>query len=130
VLVYWDFHTGSFFAPPPFSGASLVFHHPLCCQCVMMVSCLFFSFVRQFGFGYCSLSQEMISVIHSCPASGSGLLPACYLPSCLFQIVHAKTSSLPLPLSLLHFQCSNPLCCCARLQFAVCYSVFWGMGGG
>jgi hypothetical protein len=56
-----------FFAPPAFSGADSVFHQPLCCQCVVMVFCLLFSFAGQFGFGCCSLSQEMSSVILSLP---------------------------------------------------------------
>jgi hypothetical protein len=100
------------------------------CQCVQMVCCLFFSFAGQFGFGCSSLAQEMSPVICYYPALGSGLSPTHSLPSCLscfsLLVVHAEISSLPLPLSSVHFHHSHPLCCCARLQFSVCYSVFLG----
>jgi hypothetical protein len=78
---------------------------------------LFFSFVGQFGFGYCSLAQEISSVIHYF-AFGSGLLPIYSQPLLPFlylftdSLVGAEISSLPLSLSLVYFQCSIcPLCC-------------------
>jgi hypothetical protein len=52
-------------------------------------------------------------------------LPTLCLSSVCLLIVHAEVSSLALPLSLVHFQCSCPLCCCARLQFTVCYLGFF-----
>jgi hypothetical protein len=37
---------------------------PLCCSCLITVRCLFFIFARQFGFGCCSVAEEISSVIH------------------------------------------------------------------
>jgi hypothetical protein len=101
---------------------------PLCCPCVMMVPCLFFSSVGQLGFGCCSLAQEMSSVIHYLPCFGECLSSAHSQPSCLscVLIVCTEISSWPLPLSLVYFQHSCPLCYCARLQFTVFIQVFWG----
>jgi hypothetical protein len=55
-------------------------------------------------------------------------LPACSPPFflssvCLLRVL-TEISSWPLPISPVHFQCSIPLCCCGRLQFVVCYSLF------
>jgi hypothetical protein len=55
----------------------------------MTVRCLFFSFVGQFGFGCCSLAQEMNSVIYYLPCFGEWLtaqLLSTFLP---FQILYA-----------------------------------------
>jgi hypothetical protein len=101
-----------------------------CCQCVMMVCCLFFNFVGQFDFGCCSLAQKMSSVISYLPLFREWLIthlllawPSCLSSVCLL-IVHAKISSLPLPPSPMHSQLSCPLCYCSRLQFAVSCSIF------
>jgi hypothetical protein len=48
----------------------------------MMVCCLFFSFVGQFGFGCCSLAQEMSFVILYLPCFGEWLI-ACLLSAFL-----------------------------------------------
>jgi hypothetical protein len=103
---------------------------PLYSLCVMMVHCLFFSFVGQFDYGCCSQAQEMISVINYLPCFGEWLITcpistSCFSSVCLL-MVHAEISSLLLPLSPAHFQHSQPLCYCARLQFTVCCSVFFG----
>jgi hypothetical protein len=62
--------------------------------------------------------------------SVSGLSLTCSQPSCLSSvcllILCTEINSLPLPPSLVHFQCACPLCCCARSQFAVSCSVFLG----
>jgi hypothetical protein len=128
-----DFHSGgSFLCPSTFLWVrfSVVSQKPpllsVCCDCSLFV----FSFVGQFGFGYCSLAQEMSSVVCYLPCFWEWLIACRSPPSCLSSvcllIVHAEISSLPLPLSLLHFQCSCPLCCCARLQF----TVYLGFLGG
>jgi hypothetical protein len=93
-----------FFASPPFSGAgSVICQLPPCCQCVMMVHCLFFNFVGQFGFGCCSLAQEMSSVICYLPCFREWLITC---PLLIFQCLFtaAEISSLLLPLSPVHFQ--------------------------
>jgi hypothetical protein len=45
----------------------VVFHPHPPLLCFTTVDGLLFSFARQFGFGCCSLAQEMISVIHYLP---------------------------------------------------------------
>jgi hypothetical protein len=56
-----------FFALPPFSGTGSVFQLPLNCPCFITVYYLLFSFAGQFCFGFCSLAQEMMSVIYYLP---------------------------------------------------------------
>jgi hypothetical protein len=69
VFVYWEFSTGSLFL----CLAPLSLGYVQCANCLFRwlclntVHCLFFSFVVQFGFGWCSLAQETISVIHYPP---------------------------------------------------------------
>jgi hypothetical protein len=68
-------HWGVLSLPHPLSlGQVQCSIGPLCCQYVMMVHCLFFSFAGQFGFGCCSLAQEMISVLCYLPCFGEWLL--------------------------------------------------------
>jgi hypothetical protein len=98
----------------------------------MMVLCLFSMFTGQFSFGFAPWLKRWAQRSATCPALGSGLSPALCLPSCLSSvcllIIHAENSSLPILLCPVHFQHSCPLCCYARLQFTVCYSVFlWGV---
>jgi hypothetical protein len=72
-------------------------------------------------------------VVHYLPCFGEWLLPTHSWPSCLSSIcsliVHAEISSLLLPLFLIRLQHSHPLCCCARLQFAVCCSGWFFLEG-
>jgi hypothetical protein len=57
-----------FFASFPFSGARSGIHQPApCCQCVVMVHCLFFNFAEPFDFRCCLLAQEMSFVVHYLP---------------------------------------------------------------
>jgi hypothetical protein len=62
MLVYWG---ACFFASPPFSGARSDICQPApCCQHVMLVCWLFFTFAALFDFGCCSLAQEMSFADH------------------------------------------------------------------
>jgi hypothetical protein len=82
-----------FLALPPFSGTGSVIHQPCpCCQCVVMVHCLFFNFVEPFDFGCRSLAQEMSFVVCYLPCFRQWLITcllSVYLPFqvCLL-IVH------------------------------------------
>jgi hypothetical protein len=105
---------------------------PLYSLCVMMVHCLFFSFVGQFDYGCCSQAQEMISVINYLPCFGEWLITcpistSCFSSVCLL-MVHAEISSLLLPLSSVHFQQSRPFCCVLHYSL-MCWFIL-GMAGG
>jgi hypothetical protein len=80
-----------------------------------MVHCLFFNFAGQFDFGCYSLAQEITFVICYLPCFREWLITwllSTFLPfQCLFTDSSAEISSFPLPLSLVHFQCSHPFCC-------------------
>jgi hypothetical protein len=129
VLVYWDFQAGGLFlCPVPFSGAELV----LCQQPLLSVCYDVSLFVVQFcgavllwvlftssGDELCEITAVLQGVAYTLSAS--------LLFQCLFTDSSTEISSLPLPFSLVHFQHFCPLCCCARLQFAVCHSFFLGM---
>jgi hypothetical protein len=123
-----------FFALPPFSGAGSVF-----CQAPLLSVCYDGSlFVFQFcgevwlWVLFTGPGNELCDpLIHYLPCFGEWLitLPLLYfLPFQCLLIVHIEISTILLPLSLVHFQCSRSLCCYARLQFSVCYLVFWGWG--
>jgi hypothetical protein len=132
-LFVWISALGAyFFALPPFSGADSVF-----CQCSPPPSVCYDSLLFVFSVLLGSLTLGAAHWLRrwavwsaTCRASGSGLLPTCswpsYLSSICLMIVHTEISSLPLPFSLVHFQCSWALCCCARAEFTLCYSGFFG----
>jgi hypothetical protein len=100
---------------------------PLCCQCYE--SSLLVVLFCEAVWLWVLLTGSGDDLCDLLPALLHGLAP---LPSCLFSfcllIVCTEINSLLLPLSLVYFQHSWFLCCCARLQFTVCYSVFLGRG--
>jgi hypothetical protein len=134
VLVYWDFHVGGLFLCP----ALFLWGRFSVPSAPSAVSVLWW-FTICFSILWVSLTLD---AAHWCRRWAllsatwsdlrSGLLLTCSWPSCLSSvcllIVRAEIISLPLSLSVVHFQRSHPLCCCARLQFAVCYSGFFGGG--
>jgi hypothetical protein len=93
-----------------------------------MVCCLFFHFVEQFDFGYCSLAQEMSFVDHYLPYFRQRLVTCPLLALLpfqhLFTEVHKEISSLPLSPSPVSFQPPAPSAVC---QFSVhCLLFSWG----
>jgi hypothetical protein len=104
------FTSHSAFASLLSSGArSEICRQAPCCQRVMLVCWLFFSFAMSFDFGCCSVAQEWALWAAICPISGSGLSPAYCQPFCLCSLcllkVHMEMSSLhltPSPVQLEH----------------------------
>jgi hypothetical protein len=120
-----------FFALTPFSRAGPVVHQPsllsVCYDSLLFI----FQFCRgSLTLGVAHWLRRWTLWSTTCPALGSGLLPTHSWPSCLsgicLLIVLTDIISWALPLSPVHFQLSCPLCCCNRLQFAVCCSVVLG----
>jgi hypothetical protein len=99
-----------------------------------MFCCLFFNFAELFGFGCCSLSQEMSFVYYYLPCfrqwlitgSLSALLP--FQP--LFTEVQEEISSLPLPPSLVCLQSSCPLCYVLLFSSLFIIQFFFFLQGG
>jgi hypothetical protein len=132
VFVYWDFHSGGFLSLPcPFLwGRFSVLSAPLPppphphCQCVMMVHCFFSILWSSLTLGAHWLRRWALWST-TCPASGSDLLPSlAFLP---FQCSFTDSLHWDYLFALPPFS-GAVLCCYARLQFAVCCSVF--LGGG
>jgi hypothetical protein len=100
---------------------------PFHCLCFITVCCLFFSFVWQFGFGCCSLPQEIISWPITCPVSGSGLSPTWSQTSLPFLCLFTESLVLTLvlcPAPFLQWRISilrTPSSVCVWIQFAVCF---------
>jgi hypothetical protein len=124
------------FALPPFSGTrSMICQPPPCCQCVVMVHCLFCNFsepvwlwVLLTGSGdyFCGpLPTLLQAVTYPPPAVGLSAFPVI----CLL-IVQTEIGSVPPSLSSVLSEFLPPLLC-ARFQFVVYCSIFlsfffWG----
>jgi hypothetical protein len=134
VLVYWNFCAGDLFLCPFLWGRVSVpsVPPPPCYQCVMMVRCLFFNFMGQFDFGCCSLAQKMSFVICFLPRFREWLIThllSAFLPcQLLFTDSSGEISSLPLPLSLVHFQQFFPFLCVLDYSLLLIAQFFlWGV---
>jgi hypothetical protein len=124
-----------FFALPHSSGVGSVFHQRPTVISVLWYFAVCFSILQDsltlgaiHWFGKWSLWSA------TCPASGSGLSPACCQPSCLSSVyllmVHAEISIFPLPLSPVHFEfsCHSPVVLGYSFLFVI--QVFLGGLGG
>jgi hypothetical protein len=92
-----------FFVPSPFSGAGCVPPSPST-DWVLFQFTVCFQFCGAVSFGFCSLAQEMISVIHYLPCFGEWLISAHSLSSLPFLCLFTDSSALkpalaPLPFS-------------------------------
>jgi hypothetical protein len=99
-----------------------------------MVHCLFFNFVEPFDFGCCLLAQEMSFVVCYLPCFREWLIShplLAFLPfQHLFTDSSAEISSLPLPLSSMHFWQSCPFCCVLVFSSLFIVQFFFFFFGG
>jgi hypothetical protein len=102
------FTGGLFLCLAPFSGTRSVFCQLApCCQCVVMVCCLFFNFVELFDFWCCSLAQEMSFVVHYLPCFRQWLI-TCLLSAFLPLFTDGSQRLAPCLSPLLWCTFSNP----------------------
>jgi hypothetical protein len=118
-----------FAPPPPLSGTGSACHLPPPLSILDYSSLFVFQFCGVAWFWCCSLAQKISSVIHFLPCFRECLIP-CLLSDFsalivfIYWVFGTEFSSLPCSLSL---RCLHSATChstvCAKLQFAVCFTV-------